>query len=47
MAQTDADFDFRSTIEAAVSKFEKAANTKDAAALAGIYAEDATLLPPD
>jgi uncharacterized protein (TIGR02246 family) len=38
-------FDFRTAIESAIRTFEKAANAKDAAAIAGLYAEDATLLP--
>ena len=39
-------FDFRAAIETAISIFEKAANAKDAATIANMYAEDATLLPP-
>jgi uncharacterized protein (TIGR02246 family) len=39
-------FDFRAAIEKAIAAFEKAANTKDAAAIGNMYAEDATLLPP-
>jgi uncharacterized protein (TIGR02246 family) len=39
-------FDFRSAIEKAIVAFEKAADAKDAAALASMYTEDATLMPP-
>lgn len=44
MSQTA--FDFRSAIKQAIAVFEKAANAKDAAAMAKLYTEDATLLPP-
>ena len=39
-------FDFRAAIDNAISTFEKAANRKDAASIAALYTEDATLLPP-
>jgi uncharacterized protein (TIGR02246 family) len=46
MSQAAGGFDFRAAIEKAISAFEKAANAKDVAALASMYTEDATLLPP-
>jgi uncharacterized protein (TIGR02246 family) len=46
MSPTATTFDFRTAIEATITKFEKAANARDAAAIAGMYAENATLLPP-
>ena len=46
MAQPARDFDFRSAIERAIASFQKAADAKDAATIAKMYAEDATLLPP-
>jgi uncharacterized protein (TIGR02246 family) len=46
MAQAARDFDFRPAIERAVASFQKAANVKDAATIAKLYADDATLLPP-
>jgi uncharacterized protein (TIGR02246 family) len=39
-------FDFRKAVEKVIAQWEKYANTKDAAGLASLYAEDATLLPP-
>src|SRR5262245_49729228 len=38
-------FDFKSAIEKQIAVFEKAANAKDAATIANMYTEDATLLP--
>jgi uncharacterized protein (TIGR02246 family) len=46
MAQATGAFDFRTAIEKAIATFEKAANAKDAATIANMYTEDATLLPP-
>ncbi len=46
MSQAAGAFDFRGAIEKAISVFQKAANAKDAAGIAGLYAEDATLLAP-
>src|SRR5439155_23888272 len=46
MSQPAGNFDFRAAIEKAIGTFERAANTKDAAAIGRIYAPDATLLPP-
>ena len=46
MTQTAGAFDFRSAIEKVIAAFEKAANAKDAAAIANMYTEDATLLAP-
>src|SRR5205809_481346 len=43
---TTRDFDFRSAIEKEIARFEKAANSKDVATIASMYAPDATLLPP-
>ena len=37
----------KAEIEAAVAEFEKAFNGKDAAAVAGLYTEDAAIFPPD
>jgi uncharacterized protein (TIGR02246 family) len=45
MSTNPSTFNFRSAIEAGITKFEKAANAKDAATIANMYAEDATLLP--
>src|SRR5947209_7805856 len=39
-------FDFRHAIERAIAEFESAARAKDAAGMAALYSEDATLLPP-
>jgi uncharacterized protein (TIGR02246 family) len=39
-------FDFRSAIEEVIAQFEKAANAKDAATIANMYTDDATLMPP-
>jgi uncharacterized protein (TIGR02246 family) len=39
-------FDFKAAIEKAIAVFEEAANAKDAAAIAGLYTENATLMPP-
>ena len=39
-------FDFRTAVEKTIAQWKKYANRKDAAGLAGLYAEDATLLPP-
>lgn|SRR5262249_7966020 len=38
--------DFKAAIEKAIAAWEKAFNAKDAAAVAKLYTEDATLLPP-
>ena len=38
--------DFKPAIEKAIAAFEKAFNAKDAAAIANLYSEDASLLPP-
>jgi uncharacterized protein (TIGR02246 family) len=38
--------DFRAAIEKAIASFEKAFNGKDAATMAKLYEEGATLLPP-
>jgi uncharacterized protein (TIGR02246 family) len=38
-------FDFRAAIEKAISVFEKAASARDAATIANMYADDATLMP--
>ena len=38
-------FDFRAAIEKQISIWEKAANGKDAATIASMYTDDATLLP--
>ena len=46
MTQPEQKFDFRKAIENEIAKFEAAANAGDAAAIANIYSEDATLLPP-
>ena len=46
MSRPASEFDFRSAIESVIAAFEKAANIKDAATIANMYAEDATLLPP-
>ena len=46
MSQTAPGFNFRSAIEMVIATFEKAANLKDAATIANLYTEDATLLPP-
>src|SRR5262245_22859868 len=46
MAKTVGELDFKTAIQAAISTFENAANTKDAATIANLYGEDATLLPP-
>jgi uncharacterized protein (TIGR02246 family) len=46
MSRPLGEFDFRSAIERVIAEFEKAANIKDAATIANMYAEDATLLPP-
>ena len=46
MSKPSSQFDFRSAIEAVVSTFEQAANSKDAATIANMYEQDATLLPP-
>jgi uncharacterized protein (TIGR02246 family) len=46
MSRPASEFDFRSAIEQAITVFEKAANIKDAATIANLYVEDATLLPP-
>ncbi len=45
MSQTQP-FDFKARIEAAIREFVAGANSKDAARIARLYAEDATLLPP-
>src|SRR5437763_892354 len=41
-----ASHDFKSAIEKAIAAWETAFNRKDAAAVASLYTEDATLLPP-
>src|SRR5215467_9739518 len=46
MSRPVSEFDFRSAIESVIADFERAANNKDAATIANMYAEDATLLPP-
>jgi len=46
MSRPLGEFDFRSAIHNIITTFEKAANVKDAATIANLYAEDATLLPP-
>ena len=46
MSRPLGEFDFRSAIQNVITTFEKAANIKDAASIANLYAEDATLLPP-
>ncbi|HYR41625.1 MAG TPA: SgcJ/EcaC family oxidoreductase [Terriglobia bacterium] len=46
MSEAKSAFDFRGAIEKEIAMFEKAANTKDVATIANMYAEDATLLPP-
>ena len=46
MSQAAGQFDFRAAIEKAIAVWEKAAYAKDVAALASLYTEDATLLPP-
>jgi uncharacterized protein (TIGR02246 family) len=46
MSRPASEFDFRSAIESVIAAFEKAANIKEAATIANMYAEDATLLPP-
>jgi len=46
MSRPVSEFDFRSAIESVIAEFEKAASIKDAATIASMYAEDATLLPP-
>jgi uncharacterized protein (TIGR02246 family) len=46
MSTTSGAFDFRGAIEKTISSWERAANAKDAAAVANLYTEDATLLPP-
>ena len=38
--------DYQTEVNAAIERFEKAAGAKDAAAIASLYTEDATLLPP-
>jgi uncharacterized protein (TIGR02246 family) len=38
--------DFRSAIEKAIAMWERAFNAKDAAGVANLYLEDASLLPP-
>jgi len=38
--------DFRAAIEKAIAAWEKAFNAKDAAAIANLYTDDASLLPP-
>src|SRR5688500_12564519 len=38
--------DYRAEIEKAIMSFGKAAKAKDATAIASLYAENATLLPP-
>ena len=38
--------DYRAEVEKAIRVFEDAAKAKDADAIAGLYAENATLLPP-
>jgi uncharacterized protein (TIGR02246 family) len=45
MPTTAGSFDFKSAIDHAIAKFETAANARDAAAIASLYAENATLLP--
>ena len=39
-------FDFKSAIQRTIGEFETAAKAKNASKLAGIYASEATLLPP-
>jgi uncharacterized protein (TIGR02246 family) len=46
MSRPASEFDFRAAIESVIAVFEKAANIKDAATIANLYADDATLLPP-
>ena len=46
MSTTQGQFDFRTAIEKAILAWQNAANAKDAAAVANLYTEDATLLPP-
>jgi uncharacterized protein (TIGR02246 family) len=46
MSEATPSFDFRSAIEKQIARFEAAANTKDAATIAGMYMDDATLMPP-
>jgi uncharacterized protein (TIGR02246 family) len=46
MSKPASNFNFRSAIEALISTFEQAANSKDAATIASMYEQDATLLPP-
>jgi uncharacterized protein (TIGR02246 family) len=45
MSTNPSTFNFKSAIESAIAKFEKAANARDAATIASLYAEDATLMP--
>jgi len=45
MSQRAGAFEFRTEIEQAITVLEKAAKAKDAATIANLYAEDATLLP--
>jgi len=46
MSQTAPGFDFRAAIEKVIVAFEHATAAKDAATIANMYAEDATLMPP-
>ena len=46
MSQVSGAFDYRAAIEKAIAAWEKAANAKDAAAVASFYTEDATLMAP-
>jgi uncharacterized protein (TIGR02246 family) len=46
MSRPASDSEFRSAIESAIGKFERAANMKDVVAISNLYTEDATLLPP-
>ena len=39
--------DYRAEVEKAIRMFEDAAKAKDADAIAGLYGENATLLPPE
>ena len=45
MSQVAQTFNFRTAIEKTIAQWEQCANAKDAAGLASLYAEDATLLP--
>ena len=46
MSKPASDFSFKSAIEVMISTFEQAANSKDAATIASMYEQDASLLPP-